>query len=438
MTDIKLPVFTPRGYQVPPMAALDSGIRNVILCFGRRTGKDVLCMNHIGKTMCKEVGVYFYILPTYAQGKKVIWDSITNEGLKMLDYIPPEMYVSKNSQEMKLILKNGSVFQVIGSNNYDSLMGSNPRGIVFSEMALSDPQAFEYMQPILAANPKAWQIVNSTPRGKNFFYDLYNYAKRSDHWYSDFKTSIETGVVDQEFIDRELDRGVSEEHIQQEYFCNFSRGIEGTYYGRLVDKAFKEDRICFVPTDPNLSVRTSWDLGMRDSTAIIFYQRAGLQIRIIDCYENQGEGLSHYVNVLRRKAQENNWIYESHFAPHDIEVRDLSVAGITRREVARKLGIDFQVVKKIPFVDGIEMARGIFHKVWFNKPGATPLVKALENYTKAYNSKLNVYSERPIHDWSSHYADAFRYLATGEQMHGDGAEGLSADEWRDVRRRSHF
>jgi len=419
LKEIKLPVFTPRWYQIPPMEALDSGIRNVLLIFGRRSGKDVFAINYMAKEMARHVGVYFYILPSYAQGKKVIWDSITNDGFKMLDYIPPELRAHTNSQEMKIILRNGSVFQIIGSQNYDSLMGTNPRMVVFSEFALQEKKAYEYIQPILAANPKAVQIIVSTPRGHNHFYELYMYAKTSKLWYCDLKTSIETGVVSEEFIEREKERGVEIDHIRQEYYCDFSRGISGSYYGREIDKLELEERIMFVPYEQDMPVHVTFDLGMNDFTAIIFWQVCGREIRYIDYYQNHNRGLEYYAIKMRDKP----YIYGDIWFPHDGKVRELG-SGISRAKRFEDLmGMTVNIVPDVGLLTGIEYGRKLFHRLFIDEQHcAKPkdkvngiekdcLLDCLRNYQKEWDDKREEYKDFPRKSKWNHGADTHRYVA---------------------------
>jgi phage terminase large subunit len=166
-----------------------------------------------------------------------------------------------------------------------------------------------------------------------------------------------------------------------------------------------------VPHEVHSNVETFWDIGVGDSTAIIFAQRCGREIHIIDYYEAQGEGLQHYLSVIRSKAEANGWNYGDHYAPHDIEVREFSSGARTRLQIARDLGLKFQIVPNIPIIDGIELARGLFPRLWIDSVKCKHLIKAIENYQKSYNEKYNVYSDKPLHDWSSHAADSFRYMA---------------------------
>ena len=183
--------FNPRPYQLNFLRALDSGIKKAVWVCHRRAGKDICTLNWCIKTLMQETATCFYIMPTYSQGKKVIWDSVNNDGFRFLDYFPKQIIANKNNQEMKIRLINGSLFQVIGSDNIDSLMGTNPKIVVFSEAALQDPQAWEYIRPILRVN-KGYAIFISTPRGKNHFYELFRMAKQNSDWFAERLTVEDT------------------------------------------------------------------------------------------------------------------------------------------------------------------------------------------------------------------------------------------------------
>jgi len=415
--DITLPYgFKPRHYQKPVMQAFLDGVKRFVLCWHRRSGKDLTILNQMIIEMCRNRGIYYYILPTYSQAKKVIWDNLTIEGKRYLDFFPPDLVANINNHEMKITLINGSVFQLVGSNNYDSLMGTNPRGIVFSEYALQDVQAWNYLRPIMRANPEGIVCFISTPRGKNHFYDLYRMAEGDPDWYAETLTIDDTGFLTEEDMDRERAEGMSDHLIQQEFYCNFEMGTEGSYYAKYLQDVYNDGRVISASPDPLLPVYTAWDLGMSDSTSIIFFQRVGKDCHIIDYYENHGEGLPHYAKVL----QDRNYLYGDHFAPHDIEVRELS-HGLSRRDIAKELGIRFRIVPKLSVAEGIEIARGTFPRLWFDRDKCKYLLKCLESYHKEFNDKLNVYSDRPCHDFSSHPADAFRYMCIALKSEIKGA-----------------
>ena len=412
MTPQPINHFVPRDYQIPILKALDKGCRKVLAIMPRRCGKDITALNYMIKRMVQEPGVYFYIFPTYSQAKKVIWDSITNEGQKVLDYFPSDLIIKKNSQEMKIRLRclNGkeSIFQLIGSDNYDALMGTNARGFVFSEYALQNPDAFLYLRPIITAN-RGWCLFLSTPRGKNHLFDLYQTARSSPDWFCYKLTVDDTKHLSAEEIEIER-KEMSEDMIQQEYFTSFEMGVEGSFYNKYLEKCFLEKRIGEVPLHTDYKVHTAWDIGVGDKTVIIFFQKIGSAIHIIDCYENSGKGLEHYAEVLSSRF----YSYGTHIAPHDIRVREWG-SGITRLEKAENFGIHFEISKNISILDGIEAARTLFSRLWIDQKKCRALIDALENYRSEYDPKKRTYHSRPLHNWSSHFADAYRYLAIAEK-----------------------
>lgn len=408
--------FQWRPYQLPILDALENKkFKRVLAILPRRAGKDVTAFNYVIRCAIKKIGVYYYIFPTYSQAKKVIWDSITNEGKKFLDYIPREIVESLNSQEMKIKLINGSLIQLVGSDNYDSLMGTNPQGVVFSEYALQDPRAYQYIRPILTAND-GWALFLSTPRGKNHLWDLYQIAQQSASWFCYRLTVEDTQHIPLWEIEKEKHEGImSDDLIQQEYYTSFDMGVEGSYYAKYLDRMRVAGKIGQVPWESGFKVHTAWDLGVRDSTTIIFFQTIGQTVRIIDCYENSKVGLDHYVKIIEQKP----YVYGKHIAPHDIQVRELGT-GMSRLEKARQLGVKFIIAPGLSIEDGIEAVRSMLSKTWIDSISCAPLLKAIENYRQEFDVRRKVYQNHPLHDWSSHWADALRYLALSLPKTRDG------------------
>ena len=807
--EVRLDKFSPRPYQLPIMDALvNKGYRRILCILPRRAGKDITAFNLMIREAVSKVAVYYYIFPTYAQAKKVLWDSITNAGERFLDYIPKELIQSKNNQEMKIYLINGSLIQLVGSDKIDSLVGTNPQGVIFSEYALQDPAAYQFLSPILLAN-KGWAIFiscvspntlvigqkglqriktvsssreeysdlnlpiyglggfhnaeqfyyggkqktlkitlnsgyelectpvhpiwngfewvqskdltvgdripiqygqdvwgdglklpidledidtasldffyllglihadgvydtkkicitnrkdseiiaflhkmgfttkddkihhelhspqlcrileyigckhksidkvfperlfnctkeemraflqgifdgdgssysqpekfgaikyttsckqfakdlqvvllnfgivsslfdeknvksaynvrasghfayvfyteigfrlphkqknfehlpestynesgnvypldekriedyfipkcrvsnksrmtrrmiatlnhekyhpyfkevlseklfysaiksiepsenevfdfvipethsfvsngfisHNTPRGKNHMWDLYNTALQSPSWFVQKLTVEDTKHIPLSDIEKERDEGLmSDDLIMQEYYTSFEMGVEGAYYTRYIDKMRHNNQIGAVPYDYGHVVHTVWDLGVRDSTCIIFFQIVGDTIKIIDCYEKTKEGLEHYIKILKSK----DYIYGKHIAPHDIKVKEFG-SGLTRLDKARQLGVDFTIAPSIRVVDGIEAVRTVLCRTWIDESKCAPLINALENYRQEFDPKRKIYKTTPLHNWASHFADCMRYLAIStNKLRG----GLSAEE----------
>lgn len=435
-TQIRLDKFKPRDFQLPFCLALENkGYKKLLAIMPRRAGKDIMCWNLMIRQACRKVGVYFYCLPTYRQANLVIWSSITsgdadNPGIKFLDFIPKELIAATNSQEMKITLINGSIIRLLGSDSYDSIVGSNPRMIVMSEYALCDPRALAFFRPILNANGGTMLIV-STPRGKNHLYELAQIAEHNpDVWFYTKLTLEDTRHISWEEIQAEIKSGeISEDLAMQEYFCSFDMGVEGAYYIKYIDKMRLNGQIGQVPWEPAFKVETAWDIGVRDSTVIIFFQRVGQTIRIIDYYEKSKEGLEHYAKILSNKPYD----YSKHWAPHDIAVKEFG-SGLSRLEKARQLGIKFEsrdsgtrsALPQISIEDGIEACRSAFAKMWVDEVRCASLLKSLENYRQEFDNKRKVYRDQPLHDHNSHAADAFRYLVLSLSRTKDGQ--TTADE----------
>lgn len=414
--NVYLDRFQPRPYQIPLVDALENkSYKRILAIMPRRSGKDITAFNLCIRQCLKKICVIYYILPTYSMGRKILWDSITSCGQKILDYIPPQVIESQNSQEMKIRFVNGSIFQIVGSDNYDSLRGTNPQGVVFSEYAYQDPRAYPVIRPILTAND-GWALFISTPYGKNHFWSLYQIAEQSPDWFCYKLTVEDTEHISLWEIEKERAEGImSEDLIQQEYYCSFTMGVEGSYYAKYLQKLRLDGRISDVPWESAFKVHTAWDIGVRDSTTIIFFQTIGQTVRIIDCYENSKEGLEHYVSVLEKKP----YSYGKHIAPHDIAVKEWG-SGMTRIEKAKQLGVSFTLAPNISVEDGIEAVRSSMSKLWFDQTNTGPLLKALENYRQEYDAKRKVYKSHPLHDFSSHFADCMRYLCISLPKTRDG------------------
>lgn len=423
MKVVKLDQFKFRDYQLPLADALENKkYKRLIVCWPRRAGKDLVAFQLCIRQLLKRVGTIFYCFPTANSARQILWDALTNDGRRVIDYIPPELVESKNQQQMKIKLVNGSQLCLIGSDNYqNSLIGSNAIGIVFSEWALCDPMAYPYARPILSSN-NGFVIFVSTPRGKNHFHDLFQIALNNPNdWFAERLTVVDTKHIEMSTIQRELDSGeVSEDLIQQEYFCSFSRGVEGAYYSKYIDKMKLKHQISDVSWDASREVHTAWDLGVRDSTVILFFQMVNNSINIIETYENSKVGLEHYIKILESKSYK----FGQHIAPHDISVREFG-SGITRLEKARNLGINFIIAPKLSIEDGIEAVRSLLSRVNIDQRSCKTFIKAIESYRQVYDHKNKSYSSRPLHDWSSHWADALRYLAVTANQLGPS---MSAEE----------
>lgn len=388
----------------------------------RRSGKDKTDINIIAKKLFEKVGAYYYIFPTYNQGKKILWNGADKEGMRFMDHIPEETRLRTVGNEMFIELQNGSTFQIIGSDNIDSIVGTNPMGIVFSEYALQDPQAWDYIRPILAEN-EGWAIFNFTPRGENHAKELLDYAKTDPkHWFVSMLDVRDTGALSPETLEQEkreiIAKNGDDAIYQQEYFNSFQAAMQGSYYGKIIEKMEKDGRITNVPYEPNLPVDTYWDLGINDSMTVGFFQKFGTGSRMIDYLEGSGEGLGYYIQELSTKG----FVYGKHYAPHDIVVKELGT-GKSRLETAKSLGITFETVLQsdgklksavpmLPIEDGILAVRNKLQTLHIDSEKCARVIKCLKNYRKDFDEINKVYRNSPRHDWSSHCADMMRAWAT--------------------------
>jgi phage terminase large subunit len=419
---IYLNKFQPRPYQLPIACALENdGFKKLLIVMPRRAGKDVLMFNLCIRAALRRPGVYYYIFPTYAQAKKVIWQSSTNDGQRFLDFIPPSLIESANSQDMSIRLRNQSLIQLIGSDNIDSIVGTNPIFVIYSEAALQDKRAYQFLRPILAANGGTAAFI-STPRGKNWFYELFQIAKLSSDWFTYYQTLDDTQHIPLEEIEKDRREGImSEDLIQQEYYCSWDMGVEGAYYSKYLDQMRLNGRIGDVPHEVGFKVHTAWDIG-NDCTSIIFFQTIGLSVRIIDHYENSGTslGLEHYAKVVLGKTK---YQYGRHIFPHDMSVTEWGGIRQTRLEKALRLGLPGILCDRLEIEDGIEAVRSAFSRIWIDENNCSKLLKSLENYRQEWDPKRNIYKGIPLHNWASHAADAMRYLCISIPKTKDGLSG---------------
>lgn len=410
--------FKPRHYQLDLLKALDSGYKRAIAVYHRRAGKDKTLLNLVVKKAMERVGIYYYFFPEFAQGRRVIWDGIDGSGMRFRDHIPQQLIKRESAQEMQIVLINGSIIQIIGTDKFDKIRGSNPVGCVFSEYAFQNPEAWNVVRPILAENG-GWAVFNSTPAGRNHFNHLYEMALQNKEWFSQLITVEDSHDEDgnrfitDEMIESERIAGMSEEMIRQEFYCDFNVNVQGYYYLDYLVDAENEGRIGNFNYSPNLPVETWWDIGVGDSTAIWFTQKSGNSINVINYYQNNSVGLEHYA----RHLQSLKYVYECHHFPHDMDNVEFGT-GRTRIEMAEELfrGTKLDVVEKLGLEDGVNAARIILPHCSFDSEKCEKGLNALYNYHREFDDKLKEYKNKPHHDWSSHAADAFRYLAVGMSL----------------------
>ena len=399
--DIKIP-YAPRKVQKELHDQLDNH-RWAVVVMHRRAGKTVMAINHLLREaiLCAKPNPrYAYIAPTYRQAKQVAWDYLKQFAVN----IPMARF---HETELRCDLPNGARIQLLGSENPASLRGIYLDMACLDEMADMPENLFpEVIRPALS-DREGKALFIGTPRGHNAFFELYEAASASKDWFAATYPASETGILPPTELESAR-IGMSEDQYNQEYECSWVANVPGSIFGKELQKSFQDGRISKVPYDSSVKVDTFWDLGVGDSTAIWFVQVVGRAVHFIDYYEARGEGLPHYARVL----QEREYLYDTHYAPHDIEVRELG-SGKSRREIAWDLGLNFRVVPKLPIDDGIHAAQLLIERSWFDRDNCKHGLEALRQYHRAYNERTRSFATTIKHDWSSHSADAFRYAAIG-------------------------
>ena len=397
MAEVIIP-YKPRPLQREIHASLKRW--NLLVCH-RRFGKTVFAINELIKQAVKnqqKMPRYAYVAPYYKQAKQIAWDYLK-------DFTRPIPGIKVNESELRVDFPWGARIQLFGADSPDSMRGLYLDAVVLDEYADMSPRIFsEVLRPALSDREGSAIFIGSA-KGGTPFYDLWERVKDEPDWFVKVYKASDTGVIPNAELE-DARKIMDEDEFAQEYECSWTASNKGAYYGKQLSEAQTEDRIGKVPYDPRLPVHTAWDLGVGDSTAIWFYQVLGQEIRIIDFHEDSGEGLPYYAKILDQK----DYKYGEHWAPHDIQVRELG-SGKSRIETAKMLGIEFRIVPNLSIDDGINAVRNTIPRCWFDAKKCELGLQALRNYRKEYDDRRQEYKPRPLHDWSSHAADAFRYLS---------------------------
>ena len=360
-------------------------------------------------------GVYWHMLPQADQARRAVWDAINpHTGLKRIDEaFPRELRSNTRKNDMTIEFKCGSLWQLVGSDNFNSLVGSPPIGIVFSEWALADPAAWAYLSPIIEENG-GWAVFITTPRGKNHAHRMLRNAQANPHdWFAEVLPIEKTGIITPERLEvirqeriAEFGEVFGDAMCEQEYRCSFEAAVLGAYFSKEMADAERDGRICDLTADPSLPVHTAWDLGVDDSTAIWFFQVFAGGVNVIDYYESSGSGAEHYADVLKERA----YPYGRHFVPHDAKVREWG-SGRTRVEALQGFKVNPELVPDHSFADGVQAARTTIPRCRFDAERCERGLDALRSYHAKYDEQARTLAKVAVHDWSSHGADAFRYMA---------------------------
>lgn len=342
---------------------------------------------------------FAYVAPYYAQAKDVAWSYLKR-------FVAPIPGVVTNESELRVDLPNGGRIRLYGADNYDRLRGIYLDGVVLDEFADMDPRAWsEVIRPALA-DRKGWALFIGTPKGRNAFWEVYERAVADKDWFALRLRASETGILDPDEL--EAMRGeMSEDEYAREMETSFEAAVEGAYYARLLTEAETGTprRIGNVPHDPGLEVHAAWDLGIGDSTAIWLAQFVGREVRLIDYIENNGVALDWYARELRNRP----YSFAPLILPHDAVARELGT-GKSRQEMLESLGFRTRIAPKLSVEDGIEAVRRMLPRCWIDEAKCAEGLRAVRDYREKRDEKRRV-NLGPLHDWTSHAADALRYLA---------------------------
>lgn len=419
--------FEPRNYQLGIFKQFDSGKNRILLIWPRRHGKDKFCFNLMVREAFKRVGSYFYFFPTYEQGRKALWENRDKSGFAIVDHIPPGLLAAPpNQQQMKLLLSNGSLIRIVASDTVeDSVVGTNPLGMVFSEYALQDPIGWKLMAPVAKENG-GWAIFQGTPRGRNHMYDMYMRNRSNPgNWYVSYLTIESAGYYALDEIPKIIEElkqdGLDDSEIAQELYCSFSAGLRGAVYDELLETARGQGRIGDFSPDQSRWVDTFWDIGYKDETAIWFRQVKDGKVTWIDYHEDTQKTISHYVEVLKSKGYK----FRTHYIPHDGGVPHITFGRSTREiliDYLKSAGMSDDVVvlpRPKRKIENINACRSRFGVYYFNEGLCNKGLQALQNYHYRYDHKKQVFTKEPVHDWSSHAADSIALEAMSEDIKYD-------------------
>lgn len=422
---------------------MEAGCKRMFALWHRRAGKDDFCLHWAATRAMLRPATYWHMLPQASQARKAIWEAVNpHTGKRRIDEaFPMEIRETTREQEMMIRFINGSTWQVVGSDNFNSLVGSPPAGVVFSEYALADPSSWAYLRPILAENG-GWALFVTTPRGKNHAHKLFKHAEKDAEWHASKLTAEDTGVFSPETLLSELNEMIDQfgdemgrALFDQEYFCSFDAAIVGAVYGAQMAKMEREGRIRPKLYDPSLLVNTAWDLGRSDATVIWFWQLVKDEVRIIDHYKvNMADPktlfealVGRYYTVKSRDpetgtvidgewgdpipefAHRTRYKFGKHYVPHDAGYKLLAAGGRSFVDQAHEMGIRMLVVPATSEINSIAAARKTLDKTWIDS-SLDDGIEALKQYHYNWDEKNKVFGASPVHDWASHDADAFEII----------------------------
>jgi phage terminase large subunit len=413
-TEVTLPHrWTPRPYQRPLWDYLEKGGKRAIAVWHRRAGKDDVALHWAAVAAMERPATYWHMLPEYSQARKAIWSGVNpHSGRRRIDEaFPHEIRANTSEQEMFIRLRNGSTWQIVGSDNYDSLVGTPPAGIVFSEWARANPASWGYLAPIVVEN-NGWALFITTPTGRNHAQAMLQMAQTDPTWFAELLTVDDTVAITHEVVEQQrreyhslFGDDAGDALIEQEYYCSFAAAVLGAFFAKEIGQAERDGRVCSLEINRDLAVHSAWDIGVDDPCAIWCFQVEPGRVNVVDYYESSGQGMAHYVGWLNERGYKGIDV-----VPQDIKNREFG-SGRTRLETLRSMGRSPKIGLATKLMDGIQAARQTIPLCYFDATRCARGLAALREYKAEWDEDLRTFRQTPKHDWASHAADAFRYLA---------------------------
>ena len=415
---ISLPYnWTPRHYQLPTWADMRGGIKRGAAICHRRWGKDEIALHLEGVYAMTEPATYWHMLPKASQARKAIWQAVNpHTGKRRIDEaFPKQIRRRTNDNEMFIEFVNGSFWHVVGSDNYDMLVGAPPKGIVFSEWSLANPAAWAHMEPILQENG-GWALFIYTSRGRNHGWRMKKLAEKSDKWHYVNQTVADTNVFSEEQLADSLEQNIElygEELgtllFNQEYYNSFEGGSIGAYYAAELSKAEAAGRITSVPYEPGVPVTVYFDLGNAPNICMWFAQCVGLEHRVIDFEQPMITGVEEIARILQAKQ----YLYNELVLPHDGGHKQMGdLEGRTYQDILEQaVTIPVRVLERDALLPGIQATYAMIRKCWIDSKNCEKGLEAMYSYKREWDEKKGKLGDFPVHDWASHPSDGFRYLS---------------------------
>lgn len=373
-------------------------------------------LHHAAISAHERVATYWHCLPEYEQARKAIWNAVNpHTGRRRIDEaFPDEIRAGKDEQQMFIRFKNGSTWQVIGSDRYNSLVGSGVAGVTFSEFALCNPSSWGYIRPMVEEND-GWATFITTPRGRNHAYAMFEMAKKSSRWFAEISNVHDTGALTDEQINESLEEYIAlygedlgRAQFEQEYLCSFNAAILGAFYAREMARLRAEGRVEEFEPHEGFPIHRAWDIGVRDDTSVWWFQVVAGRVYVLDAYTAPGGSISDHADAVYARGHDTTGSID--FVPHDAKVKEWG-GDRTRVESMLRHGFRPQVVPDLSKLDGIQAARITLGKAVFHTRCEDVGLPALEQYRRDWDDERKMFKASEVHDWTSHLADAFRYLS---------------------------